>query len=74
MLIGHLKRGSIRIKSGDSVHQGDLLAEAGNSGYSERPHIHMQLICSQTDNYWSGLGTSITFQNKNLFKNRRIKV
>jgi murein DD-endopeptidase MepM/ murein hydrolase activator NlpD len=34
-LIGHLKKGSIRINTGDYVHQNDLLAEVGNSGYSE---------------------------------------
>jgi murein DD-endopeptidase MepM/ murein hydrolase activator NlpD len=72
-LIGHLKKGSITVKLGDSVQQNDLIAKAGNSGYSERPHIHMQLISSQTDNYWKGLGVNISFQNKNLYKNRQIK-
>jgi hypothetical protein len=72
-LIGHLKKGSIRINTGDYVHQNDLLAEVGNSGYSERPHVHMQLIFSQTENIWTGHGTNISFQNNNLFKNRKIK-
>ncbi len=72
-LIGHLKKGSIRVKPGDPVQQNDLIANAGNSGFSERPHIHMQLIYSQTDNYWKGLGVNISFQNKNLYKNRQIK-
>jgi murein DD-endopeptidase MepM/ murein hydrolase activator NlpD len=72
-LIGHLKKGSIRVKLGDFVQQNDLIAKAGNSGYSERPHIHMQLISSQTDNYWKGLGVNISFQSKNLYKNRQMK-
>jgi hypothetical protein len=72
-LIGHLKKGSIRVKLGDSVQQNDLIAMVGNSGYSERPHIHMQLISSQTDNYWKGVGVNISFQNKTLYKNRQIK-
>ena len=73
-LIGHLKKGSVRVREGDPVIVDDLIAEAGNSGYSERPHIHMQLIYSTSDNYWSGQGVGLTFGNKNLYKNRIIKV
>jgi hypothetical protein len=74
MLLGHLKKRSIKVEPGSLVNEGDLLAEAGNSGYSERPHIHMQLIKSDTDNYWKGIGVSIEFGGKNLFKNRLIKL
>jgi hypothetical protein len=72
-LIGHLKCGSINVKQGDSVKENELIAEAGNSGYSERPHIHMQLIYSTTQNYWKGEGVNISFKNKPLFKNRKIR-
>ncbi len=74
MLLGHLKKGSIRVKEGDSVNADDLIAEAGNSGYSERPHIHIQLISSLTENYWTGTGVSIVYKNRNLYKNRVINV
>jgi Peptidase family M23 len=74
MLLGHLKKGSIRVREGDSVSAGDLIAEAGNSGYSERPHIHIQLISSLTENYWTGTGVSIVYKNSNLYKNRLISV
>jgi hypothetical protein len=74
MLIWHLRKGSIKVKIGDKVKPGDMIAEAGNSGYSERPHLHMQLIESETDNYWNGNGVSIQFRNKNLYKNRLISV
>ncbi len=72
LLIGHLKQGSIMVRPGDGVIANEVIAEAGNSGYSERPHIHMQLINSPTDNYWNGLGVNITFKGKNLYKNRII--
>lgn len=72
-LLGHLKKGSILVKPGDSVTENDLLAECGNSGYSERPHIHMQLIKSQTDDYWRGQGIGISFKTKTLYKNRIIQ-
>lgn len=73
-LVGHLKKGSIRVKEGDTVVQNDLLAQCGNSGMSERPHLHMQLMKCQDDNYWKGTGVNITFQGKNLFKNRQIEI
>jgi hypothetical protein len=74
MLLGHLKMGSIKVKEGDVVNESDILAEAGNSGYSERPHIHMQLIESDSENFWKGMGIAIQFKGKNLFKNRVVEV
>jgi hypothetical protein len=74
LLLGHLKMDSIRVKTGDVINADDLIAEAGNSGYSERPHIHIQLINSLTDNYWTGTGISIQYIGKNLYKNRLIKI
>jgi hypothetical protein len=73
LLIGHLKQNSIVVKAGDIIAAGQMIASAGNSGMSERPHIHMQLIKSLTENFWQGIGVCITFTNKNLFKNRIIR-
>jgi hypothetical protein len=74
MLLGHLKMGSIRVNVGDEVSESDWLAEAGNSGYSERPHIHMQLIECDSENFWKGMGIPIQYKGKNLFKNRVIEL
>ncbi len=41
--ISHIKRGSFKVKIGDYVHQGDFIANCGNSGRSPEPHIHFQL-------------------------------
>jgi hypothetical protein len=71
-LIGHLKKGSIKVNPGDRVCANELIAEAGNSGFSERPHIHMQLILSPIENYWTGSGLSMIYSGKNLYKNRLI--
>lgn len=73
-LLGHLRKGSIWVNSGSVVKAGDLIAEAGNSGMSERPHIHIQLIQSDTENFRKGIGVSIQFKRKNLYKNRIIQV
>ena len=40
---GHLQRGSIRVRAGDHVHRGDVLALLGNSGNSTGAHLHLQL-------------------------------
>jgi hypothetical protein len=74
LLLGHLKQGSIVVQEGDCVRAGDLIGSAGNSGWTERPHLHMQLIESETSNYWFGKGICIRFQNKNLCKNRIIRI
>jgi hypothetical protein len=74
LLLGHLRESSIVVKVGDAIQTNDLIGAAGNSGWSERSHLHMQLIKSQSDNYWSGQGISILYTNKNLYKNRLIKL
>lgn len=40
----HAKKGSIRVKVGDRVKQGDILGEVGNSGRSALPHLHFTLV------------------------------
>ena len=74
LLAGHLKKGSICVKEGDSVFQNDLLAQCGNSGMSERPHLHMQLMKSHDQNYWKGTGVNMIYKGKNLYKNREINI
>jgi hypothetical protein len=74
LLLGHLKQGSIRVKEGDQIQAGDLIGTAGNSGWTERPHLHMQLIKSDSNNYWFGKGVCIRYKNKNLYKNRLIRI
>lgn len=41
--VSHLKAGSVRVKKGDFVRKGDLLASCGNSGRSHEPHLHFQV-------------------------------
>ncbi len=39
----HLQPGSIRVKTGDQVHRGQVLALVGNTGNSTEPHLHFHL-------------------------------
>jgi len=41
--ISHLMQHSINVKIGDYIHQGQIIAKCGNSGYSPEPHIHIQV-------------------------------
>jgi len=74
LLLGHLNFDSIIVRVGDHIKTNELIGRAGNSGWTERPHLHMQLIKSETDNYWMGIGVSIRYKNRNVYKNRYLKV
>ncbi len=41
--MSHLKNESIKVKVGDNVKRGDIVAVCGNSGRSPEPHLHFQL-------------------------------
>lgn len=41
LVIAHLMQGSIRVKEGQHIEEGTVIAKAGNSGNSSEPHIHI---------------------------------
>jgi murein DD-endopeptidase MepM/ murein hydrolase activator NlpD len=43
-LLGHMQKGSVRVKRGDRVKQGEVLGLLGNSGHSQAPHLHYHLM------------------------------
>jgi len=40
--MGHLRQGSIKVKVGERVREGQPIARVGNSGHTSAPHIHIQ--------------------------------
>lgn len=40
----HLQRGSARVRPGQAVGAGAIIASCGNSGNSTEPHLHLQVI------------------------------
>ncbi len=44
VLIAHLKQGSVTVRRGQAVNQGDLIGRAGNSGNTMLPHVHIQVM------------------------------
>jgi murein DD-endopeptidase MepM/ murein hydrolase activator NlpD len=42
----HLRRGSVRVRVGDTLRVGDPIGACGNSGNSTQPHVHVQVTDS----------------------------
>jgi murein DD-endopeptidase MepM/ murein hydrolase activator NlpD len=40
----HMVNGSVRVKAGDNVKEGQVLGLMGNSGNSDLPHLHFQVV------------------------------
>ncbi|MEK4499294.1 M23 family metallopeptidase [Bacillus sp. FSL R12-0069] len=41
LILAHLKQGSIHVREGQHVNEGEFLAQVGNSGSSSEPHLHI---------------------------------
>lgn len=42
--LAHLAQGSVRVETGDTVEQGQVIGLLGNSGSSDGPHLHYHLM------------------------------
>ncbi len=69
MLFAHIKANSILFKEGDSVNQGQVIAQCGNSGNTYAAHLHFQL--QNTDNLFNTIGAKIYFDE--IIVNGQIK-
>ena len=43
LFMAHLRHGSVQVGSGDTVESGQKVAECGNSGRTQTPHLHVHL-------------------------------
>jgi len=57
----HLMPGSITVKRGDEVKQGEVIARCGNSGNCTAPHIHFALQSGKS--FFSSYSLPIAFTN-----------
>jgi len=58
---GHLSDKGIRVRAGNKIKQGDVIAKVGNTGHSDAPHLHFHLIDSP--NCYEANGLPIYFKN-----------
>lgn len=47
----HLKKGSGKVKEGETVRAGQTIGQVGWSGWMDRPHLHWQVCTKQVRNY-----------------------
>ncbi len=65
--LSHLKQNSLIVKIGDFVSAGQKIAECGNSGYSQEPHLHLQV------QYQGEVGAkTIPFHLVNFISNNKV--
>jgi hypothetical protein len=57
----HLKEGSIRVKKGEQVKQGAVIAQVGNTGNSGAPHLHFQIMDGM--DFKTANGLPVMFEN-----------
>jgi hypothetical protein len=44
VVLAHLRRGSVRVRTGEQVAAGVAVAQCGNSGNSSEPHLHLHVM------------------------------
>lgn len=66
-VLAHLKFGSILVKVGDKVREGQNIGLCGNSGNSSEPHLHYHL--QNTPVIQDGTGIKCYFQKVNISSN-----
>jgi Peptidase family M23 len=62
-LLRHVKSGSVRVKAGDTVKQGDLLGQIGFSGDAIFPHLQYTLMAGPGRIWGRGRGLPSYFRN-----------
>jgi len=73
VLLAHFRKNSLRVASGDRVRVGDLLGEAGNSGQSAEPHLHIHAQrLAESDALLSGEPLHIKLAGRFLVRNDRV--
>ncbi|MGY1552635.1 M23 family metallopeptidase [Microbacterium sp. A588] len=63
-MVAHLQRGSVIVRVGETVREGQQLGSCGNSGNTSEPHVHAQLMDRASP--WTGIGIPMAFTGISL--------
>ncbi|MCK5045709.1 MAG: M23 family metallopeptidase [Candidatus Heimdallarchaeota archaeon] len=66
----HIKNGTLKVKKGDNVSQGQVIGKLGNSGNSTGPHLHFHLM--DKPSILTGRGLPCHFTNLKNFAGEKI--
>ncbi len=75
IVLAHFRRGSLRVRAGARVVAGQLLAQAGNSGATDEPHLHIHAQRPGPPGFpMGGSPLPMRFGGRFLVRNDRITV
>ena len=70
VVLAHLKQGTVVVQPGDTVADGQLLAQVGNSGNTTEPHLHVHAVRGDAESIlFGGKGVPILFDDRFLTRN-----
>ena len=59
-----MKEGSVAVKRGESVAEGELLGRVGNSGNTSEPHLHVHAVKTGSGSVLDGEGVPVLFDGR----------
>ena len=75
VLMAHFRKGSVMVNVGDRIEVGQKLAEAGNSGGSNEPHLHIHVQRpGSVESPYSGDPLPARFNGRYLVRNDRVSL
>lgn len=76
ILLAHLKKSSVLVKTGDTIKTGDVVGLAGNSGNTSEPHLHIHAVQGRfhilEDIAFKQVGIPMLFDGKFYVRNERV--
>ena len=73
VVLGHMRHGSVSVSPGDTVRSGAVIGRVGNSGWTERPHLHMQAMRSPNADWWHADPLPMRFAGRFLVRNQMLR-